>query len=74
MEKKWDRVRIVCSQPFRKNMQFGLTFFKLHSQDVFSESNPLNSPNAKINTEIKDEMMSILSSDKLPLMIPERLD
>ncbi|XP_059156974.1 DNA repair protein XRCC1-like [Physella acuta] len=28
---KWDRVKIVCSQPFSKTCQYGLSFIKLHS-------------------------------------------
>lgn len=75
VEKKWDRVRIVCSQPFRKNVQFGLTFFKVHSQDVSSElNNSLKSPTIKITEDIKDEMKSVLYTDKSPQTIPNRLD
>lgn len=28
---KWDRVKVVCTQPFNKNTQFGLSFIKLYS-------------------------------------------
>ncbi|KAL7644338.1 UNVERIFIED_CONTAM: hypothetical protein RMT77_005165 [Armadillidium vulgare] len=74
VEKKWDRVRIVCSQPFRKNVQFGLTFFKVHSQDVSSElNNSLKSPTIKITEDIKDEMKSVLYTDKSPQTIPNSL-
>ncbi|CAG0899707.1 unnamed protein product [Darwinula stevensoni] len=27
---KWDRVKIVCSQPFNKHCQYGLSFVKIH--------------------------------------------
>ncbi|XP_072035262.1 DNA repair protein XRCC1-like isoform X1 [Amphiura filiformis] len=29
--KKWDRVKIVCSQPFNKHNTYGLSFIKFHS-------------------------------------------
>ncbi|BFZ00118.1 hypothetical protein BsWGS_03157 [Bradybaena similaris] len=28
---KWDRVKVVCTQPFSKLFQYGLSFIKLHS-------------------------------------------
>ncbi|XP_078381815.1 DNA repair protein XRCC1-like [Oculina patagonica] len=28
---KWDRVKLVCTQPFNKNEQYGLSFINLHS-------------------------------------------
>ncbi|XP_066287809.1 uncharacterized protein [Branchiostoma lanceolatum] len=38
----WDRVRIVCRQPFRKDLQFGLSFLRLRtpSTDVSSPPSP----------------------------------
>lgn len=30
-EQKWDKVKIICSQPFNRNVQFGLSFIILHS-------------------------------------------
>ncbi|XP_064081893.1 uncharacterized protein LOC135198254 [Macrobrachium nipponense] len=30
-EEKWDKVRIVCTQPYRKDVQFGLSLFRLHT-------------------------------------------
>ncbi|XP_043936282.1 DNA repair protein XRCC1 isoform X2 [Protopterus annectens] len=30
-EKKWDRVKIVCTQPYNKNLVYGLSFIRLHS-------------------------------------------
>ncbi|XP_052801501.1 DNA repair protein XRCC1-like isoform X2 [Mya arenaria] len=30
-KEKWDRVKIVCSQPFNKTSTYGLSFIKLHS-------------------------------------------
>lgn len=33
-QKKWDRIKVICRQPFRKDVQFGLCFLKVHSKDV----------------------------------------
>uniref|UniRef100_A0A8C4DKE3 DNA repair protein XRCC1 n=1 Tax=Dicentrarchus labrax TaxID=13489 RepID=A0A8C4DKE3_DICLA len=30
-QEKWDRVKIVCSQPYSKNIAYGLAFVKFHS-------------------------------------------
>lgn len=30
-DEKWDRVKIVCTQPFNKHVQYGLSFVVLHS-------------------------------------------
>ncbi|CAL4110314.1 unnamed protein product, partial [Meganyctiphanes norvegica] len=36
---KWDRVRIICTQPLRKTEQFGLSFFNLHTNETLAASN-----------------------------------
>merc|ERR1712106_728484 len=38
-KEKWDRVRIICSQPFRKTEQFGLAFLNLHTNETLPTSN-----------------------------------
>lgn len=30
-DQKWSRVKIVCTQPFNKLMQFGLSFITVHA-------------------------------------------
>src|SRR6218665_1863989 len=30
---KWDRIRFICCQPFRKDTQFGLSLLKIVSDD-----------------------------------------
>lgn len=32
-DEKWDRIKVVCTQPFNKHVQYGLNFIKLHSND-----------------------------------------
>lgn len=34
---KWDRVKIVCTQPFNRHVQYGLSFVNLYSNDRKSE-------------------------------------
>ncbi|KAK9876594.1 hypothetical protein WA026_013973 [Henosepilachna vigintioctopunctata] len=33
-EEKWDRIKIVCTQPFNKHVQYGLSFIKFHTNEV----------------------------------------
>ncbi|XP_029431955.1 DNA repair protein XRCC1 isoform X2 [Rhinatrema bivittatum] len=37
-EKKWDRVKIVCTQPYNKNLSYGLSFIRFHSPPDPSEA------------------------------------
>lgn len=30
---KWDRIKIVCTQPFNRRVQYGLSFISLHSPE-----------------------------------------
>ncbi|XP_018579440.1 DNA repair protein XRCC1 [Anoplophora glabripennis] len=32
-DEKWDRVKVVCTQPFNKHVQYGLSFINIHSSD-----------------------------------------
>lgn len=36
----WDRIRVVCQQNFRKNVQFGLTFLRIKASKI--EDSPVN--------------------------------
>lgn len=42
---KWDRIKIVCTQPFNRHVQYGLSFVILHSA---GEANEAESPKATI--------------------------
>ncbi|CAL4069481.1 unnamed protein product, partial [Meganyctiphanes norvegica] len=37
-EQKWDRVKVVCTQPFNRNVQYGLSFITVSSADESSSS------------------------------------
>lgn len=42
VKEKWDRIKIVCTQPFNKSIQYGLAFIKLHSpEESTSKAEPL---------------------------------
>ncbi len=32
VDQSWDRIKIICSQPFNKSSQYGLSFIKIHSK------------------------------------------
>ncbi|XP_061675153.1 DNA repair protein XRCC1 isoform X2 [Syngnathoides biaculeatus] len=42
-QEKWDRVKIVCSQPYSKNIAYGLAFVKFHSPPDKNDP-PVTSP------------------------------
>lgn len=37
---KWDRIKLVCTQPFNKNEQYGLSFINLHSPPEDEDDDP----------------------------------
>lgn len=39
---KWDRIKIVCTQPFNKHVQYGLNFVKFHTSEIKGESSNEN--------------------------------
>ncbi|XP_023820090.1 DNA repair protein XRCC1 isoform X2 [Oryzias latipes] len=62
-QEKWDRVKIVCSQPYNKNIAYGIAFVKFHSPPDKNEP-PSSSPKVtKLGQfRIKDESPSSGSS------------
>lgn len=32
-DEKWDRIKIVCTQPFNRHVQYGLSFITFHSPE-----------------------------------------
>lgn len=40
-EEKWDRVKVVCRQPFNKHVQYGLNFIHFHTNDMKTNTAPL---------------------------------
>uniref|UniRef100_A0A8C2ZVH7 DNA repair protein XRCC1 n=1 Tax=Cyclopterus lumpus TaxID=8103 RepID=A0A8C2ZVH7_CYCLU len=59
-QEKWDRVKIVCSQPYSKNIAYGLAFVKFHSPPDKNDPPPTSSPKlTKLGQfNVKDESPS----------------
>ncbi|XP_047455582.1 DNA repair protein XRCC1 [Mugil cephalus] len=60
VQEKWDRVKIVCSQPYSKNIAYGLSFVKFHSPPDKNDPPPTSSPKlTKLGQfRVKDESPS----------------
>ncbi|XP_024917495.1 DNA repair protein XRCC1 isoform X3 [Cynoglossus semilaevis] len=63
-QEKWDRVKIICSQPYSKNILYGLAFVKFHSPPDKNDPPPTSSPKLTRlgQFKIKDEPPSISTS------------
>ncbi|XP_044064288.1 DNA repair protein XRCC1 [Siniperca chuatsi] len=59
-QEKWDRVKIVCSQPYSKNIAYGLAFVKFHSPPDKNDPPPTTPPKlTKLGQfRVKDESPS----------------
>ena len=33
LTEKWDRIRIVCTQPFNKQLQYGISFITVNAEE-----------------------------------------
>ncbi|XP_042890542.1 uncharacterized protein LOC122265347 isoform X2 [Penaeus japonicus] len=70
VKEKWDRVRIICTQPFRKDTQFGLALFCLHTtdechvQEEVTSVNPQRVPPQGTHSDLKKE--ELVSRMNLP--------
>ncbi|XP_064393030.1 DNA repair protein XRCC1-like isoform X2 [Halichondria panicea] len=53
-EQKWDRVKIVCTQPFNKKEPYGLSFLKLHSPPDSEATPPAKLGAFSLKEETKD--------------------
>lgn len=54
---KWDLVKITCTQPFNKHVQYGLSFITLHSSDAKDSNEAATSIPLKVfhNFKIREE-------------------
>ncbi|XP_073426757.1 DNA repair protein XRCC1 [Dendrobates tinctorius] len=58
-EKKWDRVKIVCTQPYTKNLAYGLSFIRFHSPPDKDDPPPSSPKVTKLGQfKVKDEESS----------------
>uniref|UniRef100_A0A8C9Y944 DNA repair protein XRCC1 n=1 Tax=Sander lucioperca TaxID=283035 RepID=A0A8C9Y944_SANLU len=63
-QEKWDRVKIVCSQPYSKNIAYGVAFVKFHSPPDKNDPPPTASPKlTKLGQfRVKEEPLSPAAS------------
>lgn len=40
VDESWDRIKIVCCQPFNRTIQYGLSFIKLTSPEIIQSQSP----------------------------------
>lgn len=33
LSEKWDRIRVVCTQPFNKQLQYGISFITVNAEE-----------------------------------------
>lgn len=58
-EKKWDRVKIVCTQPYTKNLAYGLSFVRFHSPPDKDDPPPSSPKVTKLGQfKVKEEESS----------------
>ncbi|KAM5132114.1 DNA repair protein XRCC1 isoform 2-T2 [Mantella aurantiaca] len=58
-EKRWDRVKIVCTQPYTKNLAYGLSFIRFHSPPDKDEVTPPSPKVTKLGQfKVKEEESS----------------
>ncbi|XP_013083183.2 uncharacterized protein LOC106068386 [Biomphalaria glabrata] len=50
---KWDRLQLICRQPFRKDMQFGVSFVRIKSIDLPEEEPCTNDKGSDVQPEVK---------------------
>uniref|UniRef100_A0A6Q2Y082 DNA repair protein XRCC1 n=1 Tax=Esox lucius TaxID=8010 RepID=A0A6Q2Y082_ESOLU len=60
-QEKWDRVKIICSQPYSKTIAYGLAFVKFHSPPDKSDPQPTTPPKlTKLGQfRVKDDSPSV---------------
>ncbi|XP_057365407.1 DNA repair protein XRCC1-like isoform X2 [Daphnia carinata] len=60
---KWDRVKVICTQPFNKQLQYGISFITIHApeEESFSKVQNVTSPKSidfgmfKLKDELTDD-------------------
>jgi len=66
-KESWDRVKIVCTQPYIKQSKYGLSFITFHSKDI-PQKEPVQSQSIQLGSftlRNDDESDDILSAGRL---------
>lgn len=71
-DQKWDLIKIVCSQPFNKHVQYGLSFVKVHCVDADGNKEPKEAAkNPKCETLLNLPANNVFSQFKWRENTPE---
>ncbi|XP_064613339.1 LOW QUALITY PROTEIN: uncharacterized protein LOC135477115 [Liolophura sinensis] len=65
---EWDRIRIICRQPFRKDVQFGLSFIRITGNFSDNNNTHVQSPNRNTNRDGNPTQSSPFTGAKTPRM------
>lgn len=57
-DEKWDRVKFNCTQPFNKNIQYGLSYITLYSpqEEIKEEFKPVSLGKFKLRPDSPDNL------------------
>ena len=55
---EWDRIKVVCSQPYKKDSQFGLAFIRLRSLEDKKDQDQTVSPGPTMTKVISNPILS----------------
>lgn len=59
-DEKWDRIKVICTQPFNKHVQYGLSFITIHSKNDQKEEENQGLALGKFN--LRPESPNLLTS------------
>ncbi|XP_046463298.1 DNA repair protein XRCC1-like [Daphnia pulex] len=62
---KWDRVRVVCTQPFNKQLQYGISFLTVHAPEEESANKTNNNASVKAANSIDLGMFKLRSEESI---------
>ena len=54
IENQWDRIRLICRQPYRKDKQFGLSFIRVASVPEESSGEDVSQANNLLATKVNN--------------------
>lgn len=64
-EQKWDRIKVVCTQPFNKHIQYGLAFITFHSVTADDKSAALGNRLGRFVVKDDDDESDTISAGSL---------
>lgn len=64
-EESWDRLRVTCTQPFIKRLQFGLSFLRIRTMEDEAEDSSVQPEDIAAENLVRDLMFFLLFFFKL---------